>query len=161
MTRQSTTRYLLKWVGLLGLVFVGVTYGKSLWTIVPLLHGPVITLEVSEGAADIEILHDQSATNRIRGIDPPASRIGLALPQKGVSYTIAPNRAVGTEYRIPLWIPFVLMAVPTTLLWWRGRPKRQGCCQQCGYNLTGSVSGRCPECGTEVVPPASGGTAHA
>lgn len=22
------------------------------------------------------------------------------------------------------------------------------CCPQCGYNLTGNVSGRCPECGT-------------
>jgi len=23
-----------------------------------------------------------------------------------------------------------------------------GCCRICGYNLTGNVSGRCPECGT-------------
>lgn len=25
-----------------------------------------------------------------------------------------------------------------------------GHCQRCGYNLTGNVSGRCPECGAEV-----------
>ena len=25
-----------------------------------------------------------------------------------------------------------------------------GCCRQCGYNLTGNVSGRCPECGEAV-----------
>ena len=25
-------------------------------------------------------------------------------------------------------------------------------CETCGYNLTGNVSGRCPECGTEIVP---------
>jgi hypothetical protein len=29
-----------------------------------------------------------------------------------------------------------------------GRPaRRPGHCQNCGYNLTGNVSGRCPECG--------------
>jgi hypothetical protein len=26
-----------------------------------------------------------------------------------------------------------------------------GCCDRCGYNLTGNVSGRCPECGTAVL----------
>ena len=25
------------------------------------------------------------------------------------------------------------------------------CCRQCGYDLTGNVSGRCPECGTATV----------
>ena len=25
-----------------------------------------------------------------------------------------------------------------------------GCCRRCGYNLTGNLSGRCPECGKEI-----------
>ena len=25
-----------------------------------------------------------------------------------------------------------------------------GCCRECGYNLTGNVSGVCPECGTPI-----------
>jgi hypothetical protein len=29
------------------------------------------------------------------------------------------------------------------------RPKR-GCCAKCNYDLTGNVSGRCPECGTPI-----------
>lgn len=29
------------------------------------------------------------------------------------------------------------------------RRAREGCCLQCGYNLTGNVSGRCPECGAK------------
>ena len=28
-----------------------------------------------------------------------------------------------------------------------------GQCQQCGYDLTGNVSGRCPECGRTIVCP--------
>jgi hypothetical protein len=29
--------------------------------------------------------------------------------------------------------------------------RRIGCCGQCGYNLTGNVSGVCPECGTAIL----------
>ncbi len=30
-------------------------------------------------------------------------------------------------------------------------PADAGVCCKCGYNLTGNVSGRCPECGTDIV----------
>jgi hypothetical protein len=49
---------------------------------------------------------------------------------------------------LPLWIPFVLIGLPTGWLWWRDRRRvAAGCCAACGYDLTGNVSGRCPECG--------------
>lgn len=28
---------------------------------------------------------------------------------------------------------------------------RKGCCLKCGYDLTGNISGRCPECGTMIA----------
>jgi hypothetical protein len=32
---------------------------------------------------------------------------------------------------------------------WRSRKRRApGHCKECGYDLTGNASGRCPECGT-------------
>jgi rubrerythrin len=35
--------------------------------------------------------------------------------------------------------------------WWDRRSKtRFGHCQKCGYNLTGNVSGVCPECGEKA-----------
>ncbi len=54
------------------------------------------------------------------------------------------------ELQLPLWILFVIAASATVVLWWRDRPIPPGHCQHCGYNLTGNVSGRCPECGQAV-----------
>jgi hypothetical protein len=58
----------------------------------------------------------------------------------------------GWYFSLPLWMPFLLVAVPTGCLWWRDRRRRipPGHCQRCGYNLTGNVSGVCPECGERV-----------
>ena len=55
--------------------------------------------------------------------------------------------------QLPLWIPFLLFALPTALLWYLDRRRYPaGRCQRCGYDLTGNVSGRCPECGTPIKP---------
>ena len=54
---------------------------------------------------------------------------------------------------VPLWIPPVVLAIPTYILWRRDRRYPPGHCQECGYNLTGNVSGVCPECGTKIESP--------
>jgi hypothetical protein len=52
---------------------------------------------------------------------------------------------------LPLWIPLLLFSVPTVILWRQERRRISGGgCRNCGYNLTGNVSGTCPECGTPV-----------
>jgi hypothetical protein len=53
---------------------------------------------------------------------------------------------------IPPWLPVTLLALPTAVFWWQDRPRRErsGHCQDCGYDLTGNVSGRCPECGKSI-----------
>lgn len=51
----------------------------------------------------------------------------------------------------PLWIPIVVFAFPTMYLFWRDRRRiLPHCCQTCGYDLTGNVSGVCPECGETI-----------
>ncbi len=49
---------------------------------------------------------------------------------------------------LPLW-PFALASLFLTIMVVRqGRRRfRAGCWLTCGYDLTGNVSGRCPECG--------------
>jgi len=49
---------------------------------------------------------------------------------------------------LPMWLALLGCAVPTGLLWFPGRrPAAVGRCPKCRYDLTGNVSGRCPECG--------------
>jgi hypothetical protein len=54
----------------------------------------------------------------------------------------------GLTISLPLWLPLLLIVVPTALVFWRDcRRIPPHCCQSCGYNLTGNISGTCPECG--------------
>ncbi len=58
------------------------------------------------------------------------------------------SRYTARIYILPAWVLLPLTLVPTLLLWRRPRlTKLPGHCRQCGYDLTGNVSGRCPECG--------------
>lgn len=57
-----------------------------------------------------------------------------------------------TYVGIPLWMPLALAAGFSAFANWRRcrlQPK-SGVCSSCGYDLTGNVSGRCPECGTPI-----------
>ena len=51
---------------------------------------------------------------------------------------------------VPLWPLLAAAGPPTVYLWYRDRRKRPGHCKKCGYNLTGNVSGACPECGEGI-----------
>jgi len=58
---------------------------------------------------------------------------------------------IAVSFVIPIVI-FVFAAAYPTIAFIRGpvrrwRRRRKGLCLKCGYNLTGNVSGVCPECG--------------
>ena len=55
-------------------------------------------------------------------------------------------------FRLPHWILLGAAAGMTGFLFLIDRQRiPPGHCQSCGYNLTGNVSGRCPECGEPVA----------
>jgi hypothetical protein len=62
---------------------------------------------------------------------------------------------VEKNFYAPVWsvlLVTLLFPVHTAFLWWLDRRRiPPGHCQTCGYNLTGNVSGVCPECGTNVT----------
>jgi predicted RNA-binding Zn-ribbon protein involved in translation (DUF1610 family) len=52
---------------------------------------------------------------------------------------------------LPLWLPGIACAACAGVLRvTQGRTQARGMCGRCGYNLTGNVSGVCPECGTPI-----------
>jgi hypothetical protein len=56
------------------------------------------------------------------------------------------------EVNVPLWLPLLVTAIPAVRMVSGRRRVPSGHCQNCGYDLTGNVSGRCPECGSERPP---------
>ena len=57
----------------------------------------------------------------------------------------------GIEIYTPMWLWCLLLLAPTVWLWWRDRRRvSPDHCQKCGYDLTGNVSGVCPECGSTI-----------
>lgn len=73
----------------------------------------------------------------------------------------SPTRFYSYRYReigFDIWLPVLLLATAPT--WFlirysigplrRNRRSKLGLCLNCGYDLTGNVSGVCPECGSEV-----------
>ncbi len=66
--------------------------------------------------------------------------LGYGLPSKD---------GAGDPYT-PIWLLVAAVGFPTAILWWRDRRPKAGFCKVCKYDLTGNVSGRCPECGKAV-----------
>ena len=59
------------------------------------------------------------------------------------------------EVATPLWAPLIAFSAYPAIAFIRGpvrrwRRRRKGLCLRCGYNLTGNVSGICPECGKQI-----------
>jgi hypothetical protein len=75
----------------------------------------------------------------------------ISSPSRGLSVPVYNSLA-----RAPSWIVVPLLyAYPLLVVFGkpaRGRRRRQrGLCVKCAYDLTGNVSGKCPECGTSVT----------
>src|SRR4029077_8067454 len=112
------------------------------------------TLGYSNGAPivvpDSDLPYFTKCTSEFPHSNSALRRWGLALPELRVNPI--PSRGFGMHtdsLTIPLWLPFLVIATPTALLWYRDRRRRipAGHCQKCAYDLTGNVSGVCPECG--------------
>lgn len=63
----------------------------------------------------------------------------------------------GTFISFPHWVPVLLCCVPAiadlVVAYRRNRRGQENRCRRCDYDLTGNVSGRCPECGTPISNP--------
>ncbi len=73
-------------------------------------------------------------------------------PHMGSSPRLDRYGKKGTHVVAPLWLLFLIVAVLTAALFYRDHRRiPPGHCQKCGYDLTGNMSGKCPECGAGVL----------
>ena len=69
----------------------------------------------------------------------------MVLDELGLGYVVGCFLGWNIPYAIAL---VVVMLLPR-------RYRESGHCTRCGYNLTGNVSGVCPECGLAIAPQAA------
>lgn len=82
------------------------------------------------------------------------SGFGLDYTTDSSNY-VSPSRLVSFwRIVVPCWFvlfAFLVVSAWSVVRWKRRRRKRlAGGCRRCGYNLTGNVSGVCPECGEKI-----------
>ncbi len=142
MSRRHRIRRIAKWAGLLVCVLMVVAWVVNLRWIAYCMSGSGI-VGCAHGAV---VIHIQEMYDPVgwrvfeKGGDGIAWRHHLSRFERS-------NRH--SSLRIPLWMPLVVVAIPTAILWRRDRRRiLDGHCQKCGYDLTANVSGKCPECGT-------------
>lgn len=96
-------------------------------------------------------LHHQSVPAN-RGIVRPGATYHVSWRPGATFGEAGPMRLT---ILLPLWLPTVVFATCPLLGWLshRRRLRRRhasGRCRMCGYNLTGNLTGVCPECGRPV-----------
>jgi hypothetical protein len=162
MRRRSRTRRVLKWVGAAVCVLTLGIWALS--TRYAFTNAPPYAPKTTAVLVDSGNLH-------VMWISPPQA---LALGTMDAFVTTSANQltldrpwpawgrmrspaggvlgaSTLSRVTIPIWLVFLPAFVLTAFLWWRDRRRfPPGHCQNCGYNLTGNVSGRCPECGTPI-----------
>ena len=100
-------------------------------------NNPQVAIETARHNRDLELMH------RIAGLDlmvaPPSPVVAKWSRSSAMLLPV-----VIVVLAASVVIPFALRKVLSKL---RKAPDR---CNSCGYNLTGNMSGMCPECGTRV-----------
>lgn len=79
------------------------------------------------------------------------------VPPEELEGPPAPKTIVRVSVHFPLWPLPLLFAIYPTIVLVRGplrrrRRRKRGLCANCGYDLTGNVSGTCPECAAPASP---------
>jgi hypothetical protein len=140
---MSRRRQILKWLGLIVCVVLGVVWAVS------------IRYLIRYDSKNLECVV-YSGCLQVTTPNPLNSR-GLAIHRKsfnelllwGEFSKVSAGGRTFRSARIPIWMPFLPLAIITRVLWRRGhRPTTK--CPHCEYDLRGNESGICSECGKKI-----------
>lgn len=84
---------------------------------------------------------------------PPAGIMCIPTQKRPLRLVWLPTYGCASGWcavSLPLWPVVLLMAIVSAKTWRKGRAVPAGCCARCEYDLRGSVSERCPECGSLI-----------
>ncbi len=150
MNRPSRLRVLVSILvaaGLVGLTLALSVWGPtwSAWRSSEWLHGNV-------GAAHGRLWYSSDYT--------PLSALGrLRTVARASMWSLRPSDRlwppVVVQYRfvaVSCWVPVLTVSVMYLAISLRHGSHGEESCARCGYDLTGNVSGRCPECGRTLDP---------
>ncbi len=145
----------MKWVGLFALAIILAAWGLSGWR----------TGEVWVGGSfdgfGADVMHG-SVTLRYGDMDPgmpwsahaQSTRYGDDVPWDWLPHwhfhrgVFSAKRVTMVAFAIPLWIPLILVAVPTVRAFLHDRRKPANSCPHCSYPRSGlPPNSLCPECG--------------
>ena len=86
--------------------------------------------------------YDEGATGtRVRARDP--RHLGY--------FVVSSQSPNGYEYGVSVIIPTIALGIAGLWLLWSLPAYKRHQCQECGYDLSGTVGLECPECGTRVL----------
>ncbi len=163
-----------KWVAISVAMAIFLLWLATLWLSIIYRHRPVtiymvrgrvlLTWEVGDPFEIARTIHADAwmETNgwhlyRFRGLVPSMDRLGFAMPEWDVRPPPSPAwRTTLSSISCPLWI-LEAAALGLCILFLRISRRRipAGNCKTCAYDLTGNISGKCPECGTPLMRPIS------
>jgi hypothetical protein len=153
LTGSPGTRSVLKWLARVGCILIVAVWGLSFrWQFgcaVPVGKGAI---DVEACSGNLWLLWFREMRLQLRQKLPecacrPASTVSLA-PQWPQIREFPPGVV---QFTLPCWLVLVGCAIPVYVLWrWEARSSPAGKCRRCHYDLTGNVSGLCPECGTAI-----------
>ncbi len=143
MSRPSRIRRIAKWSGVAVCVMNGAAWGISTtWGVS--FFGSTMQFSAANG-----IIYLDYYGREVSQASVPRWQYGRTTGGLGLTWPLLILWSWGRSFvlKLPLWIPFLIVALPTAYLFWRDRRHPPGHCQKCGYDLQGNVSGVCPECG--------------
>lgn len=146
MARPSRRlRRIGKWIALSVVALFACLHIASIWFLAGLWITPKSAIGIGRGA--VWLVFD-SSPRRLPDWD---LLVGRAAWSEDFCWWFGQSGIYGVgQLTLPLWIPALILAVPTAWLWLQDHQRsRPGRCPTCGYDLRGlSNSAVCPECGT-------------
>ncbi|HEX2839473.1 MAG TPA: hypothetical protein VHN77_15255 [Phycisphaerales bacterium] len=147
MRPHPRIRKAVKWGGLVLAVLLATAWTATLWKDVYRYdrHGSKVLL--TKGCVQVTVRHDVTTPL-------PRSNWNTLPPQRPLAWLPAWNSKTTHDlWLVPLWFPFLLVAVPTALVWRSdiitARRVKMYACPTCSYPRAGlAPSSPCPECGS-------------